>query len=63
MAEWRNEEQQVKMAIDGLTSAETGDKALDAQRVFELANKADLLFAGFSGKGQTAQNAVELFCR
>lgn len=44
MTEWRNKEQQVRMAIDGLASAENGDKVLDAQRVFELANKAYLLY-------------------
>lgn len=42
--DWRIEEQQVKMAIEGLKSAETSDRALDAQRIFELANKAYLLY-------------------
>jgi site-specific DNA recombinase len=40
MSDWRMEEQQVKMAIQGLSDAETGDRAIDAQRIFELANKA-----------------------
>jgi site-specific DNA recombinase len=44
MTEWRTEEQQVKLAIDGLDSTESTDRALDAQRVFELANKAYLLY-------------------
>jgi hypothetical protein len=44
MNDWRMEEQQVRMAIDGLNSAETSDTALDAQRIFELANKAYLLY-------------------
>ena len=44
MGEWRIEEQQVKTAIDGLAATETGDRVLDAQRVFELANKAHLLY-------------------
>jgi len=44
MSDWRMEEQQVKMAMDGLISAETSDRALDAQRIFELANKAYLLY-------------------
>jgi hypothetical protein len=44
MNDWRMEEQQVKMAIHGLSSAETGDRALDAQRIFELANKAYSLY-------------------
>ena len=51
MSEWRMEEQQVQMAINGLANAETGDRALDAQRVFELANKAHLLYI--------SQNPVE----
>ena len=44
MTEWRTEEQQVKFALDGLASSENTDRALDAQRVFELANKAYLLY-------------------
>ena len=36
MSEWRTEEQQVKMAIDGLAIAEAGDRA--------LANRAYLLY-------------------
>jgi site-specific DNA recombinase len=44
MSEWRVEEQQVKMAIQGLSNAETGDRALDAQRIFELANSAYSLY-------------------
>ena len=51
MNEWRMEEQQVKMAIHGLSTAETGDRALDAQRIFELANKAYSLYV--------SQNPVE----
>ena len=51
MSGWRMEEQQVKMAIQGLTNAETGDRALDAQRIFELANKAYSLYV--------SQNPVE----
>src|SRR5260370_699241 len=44
MNDWRMAEQQVKMAIHGLSSAETGDRALDAQKIFELANKAYSLY-------------------
>ena len=44
LTDWRVEEQQVKMAMDGLNNAETGDRALDAQRIFELANKAYSLY-------------------
>lgn len=44
MSEWQIEEQQVRMAIDGLAGAETDDRALDAQRVLELANKAYFLY-------------------
>jgi hypothetical protein len=51
MSEWRMEEQQVKMAIHGLSAAEAGDRALDAQRIFELANKAYSLYV--------SQNPVE----
>ena len=40
MAQWRMDEQQVQMAIEGLSSAETGDRALDAEKIFELANNA-----------------------
>jgi hypothetical protein len=42
-SDWRMEEQQIKMAIHGLRDAETGDRALDARRIFELANKVYLL--------------------
>jgi len=51
MSEWRMEELQVKMAIQGLSNAETGDRALDAQRIFELANKVYSLYV--------SQNLVE----
>ncbi len=44
MSDWRLEEQQVKLAIQGLSNAEYGDRALDAQRIFELANKAYSLY-------------------
>jgi hypothetical protein len=33
-SDWRMEERQVKMAIEGLNSAETSDRALNAQRIF-----------------------------
>jgi hypothetical protein len=51
MTEWRMEEQQAKMAVQGLTNAETGDRALDAQRILELGNKAYSLYI--------SQNPVE----
>jgi site-specific DNA recombinase len=51
MSEWRIEEHQVKMAIDGLREAETVDRSLEAEQVFELANKAYYLYL--------TQNAVE----
>jgi site-specific DNA recombinase len=44
MTDWRMEEQKVRLAIDGLKNAERGDKALDAERIFELANKAYSLY-------------------
>jgi hypothetical protein len=40
MTEWRPEEQQMKIAIEGLVNAEISDRVLDTQKVFELANKA-----------------------
>ena len=44
MSDWQMEEQQVKMAIQGLSNADTGDRAANAQRIFELANKAYSLY-------------------
>ena len=41
---WQMEEQQSKMALDGLASAETTDRALDAEKLFELANRAYYLY-------------------
>jgi len=43
-SDWRMEEQQVEMAIQGLDSADSGDRALDAEYAFELANKAYSLY-------------------
>jgi len=43
MGDFRVEAQQVKTAMQGLSQALTSDRALDAQRIFELANKADSL--------------------
>jgi site-specific DNA recombinase len=43
-SEWQVDELQVKMAIDGLASAEIGDRAMDTQRLLELGNKAHLLY-------------------
>ena len=40
----RIEEQQVRLAIDALNHAESGDKALDAERRFKLANKTYSLY-------------------
>jgi chorismate mutase len=51
MTEWRMEEQQVKMAIQGLSGGETGYRALDAQKIFELANSAYSLYV--------SQNSIE----
>jgi hypothetical protein len=44
MSDWRMEEQQVKMAVQGLGNTETGDRVLNVQRIFELANKAYYLY-------------------
>jgi hypothetical protein len=40
MEDWRTEEQQVQVSLDCLEDAETGDRALDAERILELAQKA-----------------------
>jgi hypothetical protein len=40
ITDWRTEEQQVKMAIEGLKNAESGDRVLAAEKIFELANLA-----------------------
>lgn len=50
-AEWREEEVQVQTAINGLASADGSDQAMDAEKVFELANKAYSLYI--------SQNSVE----
>ena len=44
MADWRMEEQQVKLALDALANAETQDRALSAERTLELANRAYSLY-------------------
>jgi hypothetical protein len=46
------------MAMEGLNGAEISDRALDAQRVFELANSAYFLYGSQNSgqKGQIAQN-------
>jgi site-specific DNA recombinase len=51
MNAWRTEEQQIRVAIQGLNNGGVGDKALDAQKIFELANKAYSLYV--------SQNPVE----
>jgi site-specific DNA recombinase len=43
-SDWRLEEQQVEMAIQGLDSTDSGNRALDALYAFELANKAHSLY-------------------
>ncbi len=60
MAEWRAEEQQAKLALDGLASSENTDRALDAQRVFELANKAYLLY--FSQDSTEKAKLLRMLC-
>src|SRR5262249_10360030 len=44
MEEWRSEEQQVRMALDGLKESKNSDRLLDATRILELANKASFLY-------------------
>ncbi len=51
MTDWRGQEQQVRMAMQGLEDAKSSDRALDAERIFELANKAYALYV--------SQNPVE----
>ena len=51
MSDWRIEEQQVQAAINGLASTGDADRAINAEKVFELANKAYLLYV--------SQNPVE----
>jgi site-specific DNA recombinase len=44
MAEWRTQEQQIQMAIDGLKNNANSDRLLTVQRILELANKAYFLY-------------------
>jgi site-specific DNA recombinase len=44
MNDWRNEEQQIQMAIDGLKESKSSDRLLNAKRILELANKASFLY-------------------
>ena len=44
MNDWRAEEQQIQMALDGFKQANNGDRLLDAKRILELANKAHFLY-------------------
>ncbi len=44
MKEWRDEEQQIQFAINGLKEANASDRVLNAQRILELANKAYFLY-------------------
>jgi site-specific DNA recombinase len=44
MEDWRAEEQQVKLAIGNLAGNVDSDRAVNAQKVLELANKAYLLY-------------------
>ena len=44
MEDWRNEEQQIQMAIGGLKDSNSSDRLLDTKRILELANKASFLY-------------------
>jgi hypothetical protein len=46
----------VKLAIDGLTSAETSDRALEAQKVSELADKTYSLYFSQDSYGMMCSN-------
>ncbi len=43
-SDWRTEEQQIRMSIQSLETVDTGNRVLDAQRTFELANRAYSLY-------------------
>jgi hypothetical protein len=59
MSEWRMEEQQVKMAIQGLGNAETGNRALDAQRISNSRIRPiHCTFRRIRSKRPNAQNAI-----
>jgi hypothetical protein len=42
--DWNTEEQQLKLAIDSIGSGDATSRALSAEKCFELANKASLLY-------------------
>jgi len=42
--EWRGEQQQIQIALNGLNEANNGDRLLDVKRTLELANKAHFLY-------------------
>jgi len=44
MEDWRNEEQQIQMAMGGLKGANNSDRLLDTKRILEIANKASFLY-------------------
>lgn len=51
-ADWQAEEQQVRMAMLDLKQAEGSDRAVDARRIFELANKAHSLYLSRDSSGK-----------
>jgi hypothetical protein len=52
--DWRKEERSVLEALAQVTVVDAGDRALDAERVFELANKAHFLYVS-QGNDERAQ--------
>ncbi|HEY2859091.1 MAG TPA: hypothetical protein VGJ21_11790 [Terracidiphilus sp.] len=63
-AEWIAEEQELRLALNGLAAPESTSRGIDAEKVFELANKGlfSVSCTGTNGESQIAQNAVsELF--
>jgi hypothetical protein len=44
MFDWRIEDQQIRMAIEGRKSASISDRALNARSILELANEAYSLY-------------------
>ncbi len=48
MEEWRAEEQQILIALDGFQACRNSDRLLNAKRILELANKASFLYLSYN---------------
>ncbi len=51
--EWQNEKRYIREALDQLSVAHEGDRAMDVERVFELAKKAHLLYISQGNEERT----------